>query len=202
MAGIAYPTADSRPVVFTTKALDALPKVHRLPEHLEPFVVGIDERGWVYGQAFIHAIPKLQVDPEVASIDDNVTTIRSHITELSGPTHSGPLSGVIHSAFHDVESPVVELETAVIRLVVETQDREANRETLRSLLVDELWIETRKLDAELTTMRTLVLTSSASDTPDAEVVTQVIANAQAEVVILKAHIASMTGSCASHVELH
>lgn len=191
MAGIAYPTAASRPVVFTTKALDALPQVHRLPEHLEPFVVGIDQRGWVYGQVFIHELVSVELDPEAEAISDAVAVLRSYVTQLSGPAHSGPVSGVIHSAFHDVESPVIELESATERLITEASDRKANGEAIRAVLVDELWIEARKLDAELSTMRGLVASSDAAETDDAALVLDSASGAGVEVAVLKERVRTM-----------
>lgn len=191
MAGIAYPTADSRPVVFTTTAVDALPQVHRLPEHLEPFVVGIDSRRWVYGQILIHELAGVEIDPATTAIKEAVVLIRSYVSQLNGPAHSGPVSGAIHSAFHDVESPLIEMESAMERLGVAAGDRDANAETIRALLVDEMWIEARKLEFELSTMRGLVSSSAGAETDDAARVLESVAGAEVEVAVLKGLVRTM-----------
>ena len=49
MTGIAYPTSTSRPVLFSVASPTAEPEVFPLPDHLEPFPTGIDDRGWIYG---------------------------------------------------------------------------------------------------------------------------------------------------------
>lgn len=191
MAGIAYPDIDSLPRVFSTAAVDALPKVHPLPDHLEPFVTGIDDRGWVYGQVFIHDQSSPEQDPEAVAIAETVSLIRSYLEDISGPSHSGPLSGTIHSSFHDVENPIIELETAAENLIEAAADREANAGDIQATLADELWIEARKLDATLFEMQSLVEASDAAESPEAETVLEAIANMGTEVSVLRERIADM-----------
>lgn len=194
IAGIAHRTPETYPIVFSAASTAALPKVYPLPTRFEPFVTGIDERGWIYGQIFLHEEIVPSSDPEAEAVASSVEDIRAEVRVINGPAHSGSVASVIHSAYHDLDSPVQNLQSLTETLLTSAADREQNRQTIHTTLVNEIWIEARKVEHAAQGMKQDLDESEVGDTADGQDVYSALAAIQTLLGSLRERVREMADS--------
>lgn len=200
IVGLAYSSHQSRPVLFTAASSDALPRVIPLPQNLEPFPVGIDGRGWIFGQLFLHENDQVEVDPQARAILEVAEGIYTEVGRISGPAHAGPLAEVIHAPFHEVDSHGRSLRDHARVLDADAGDREENFSRIHDHLVNEIWIDLRKLESASQEMAAQVQASEHSGTGEAAVVLSAVGSVMGTIPGLREKVAAMAADFQEPVE--
>lgn len=175
IAGIAYKSTSDYPEVIYAADETSIPKVFALSSHLEPFVTGITNDGLIYGQIFLHE-PEATDDineTDASVLLKNSEEILKTAQSLNTVAHSGDISSIIHSAFHELESPAVGLNNRAKELdeIFSLADK---NEEIQSLLIDGLWIRLRKIEDATNSIQSLIQNSAVSSSNDANTAYEVI----------------------------
>lgn len=192
ISGIAYKDKDSYPQIFWAKDESSIPKFYPLPSHVEPFVTGMTADGAIYGQLFVYEkTEETNVSETVADkLLKDSELILDTVKKMNGVAHSGSISGIIHSAFHEFESPAVGLKNRAAELV-DIFGMADKKFEIQTYLTDNLWIRLRKIEAAANSIRSLVNNSEVSTSNDAITALQIIEEIVPYIEIMRERIISV-----------